>query len=66
MAPIREWAFLKAAKHGANRVVQYLLPKFENNPSTLVEALQIAVDNHQPDVVRLLLGAGTPVNGVNQ
>lgn len=66
MIQIKEWAILKAAKHGAIRVVQYLLPKFADNPGTLVDALHMAVDSHQPDVVRLLIGAGTPVNGVNQ
>lgn len=66
MIPIKEWALLKAAKHGAIRVVKYLLPKFADNPNILIEALHVAVDSHQPDVVRLLLGAGTPVNGVSQ
>lgn len=65
MAQIKEWAFLKAAKHGAVRVVKYLLPKFADDPESLVNALHLAVDNHQPDVVRLMLKAGTPpVNAV--
>lgn len=65
MAPIKEWAFLKAAKHGPIRVFQYLLPKFEGDIDSLVNALHLAVDNHQPEVVRLLLKADTPVDAIN-
>lgn len=65
MAPIKEWAFLKAAKHGPARVIRYLLPKFEDDTDTLVNALHLAVDNHQPEVVRLLLGSDTPVDAIN-
>lgn len=46
-------------------MVQYLLPKFEGDSDTLVNALHLAVDNHKPDVVRLLLKSNTPVEAIN-
>lgn len=66
MAPVKELALLKAAKHGATWMVRLLLPLVRGNPDYLVDALHVAVKNHHPDVVRLLLKAGTPVRAFRQ